>query len=234
MTTGVKNKRAIISFANKKGYYMDRMSRLSNSLRNNFDGDFLGFVHESSLGCELHENNPYSFKIAAFEQARKQGYTSILWLDSSVFAVAPVEPIFERLEQQGLVFQDAGHWLGEWSNDNCLSYFLLTRDKAMDLRMIGNAGFLGLDFNNYKANLFFDRWQAACSSGLFKGEWNNNELTESKDDRVRGHRHDMSCSSAIVHQLGIFDLAYKGDEVLQYAGIYDKVLNDTIILKAQG
>lgn len=230
----MKNKRAIISFANSKGYYMDRMARLSNSLRRNFDGDFLGFVHESSLGCELHENNPYAFKIAAFEQARKQGYTSILWLDSSVFAVAPVEPIFERLEQQGMVFQEAGHLLGTWSNDRCLQYFGITRDEAISILMIGNAGFLGLDFTNPAANIFFDKWSKACKDGIFKGEWNNNGQTESQDERCLGHRHDMSCSSAIVHQLGLFDLAYKGDEVLQYAGVYDKVLNDTIILKAQG
>lgn len=229
-----KNKRAIISFANQNGAYMDRLARLSNSLRNNFYGDFLGFVHESSLGCELHSENPYAFKIAAFQKAKEAGYTSILWLDSSVFAVASVEPIFERLERNGFVFQDAGHMLGTWSNDRCLEYFELSRDEAMKVPMIGNAGFLGLDFNDLDADLFFQTWDSAMRKGIFKGKWNNEEKTESQDDRCKGMRHDMSCSSAIVHEMGIFNLAYKGDEVLQYAGIYDKVLNDTIILKAQG
>lgn len=229
-----RNKRAIISFANQNGAYMDRLARLSNSLRNNFDGDFLGFVHESSLGCELHSENPYAFKIAAFQKAKDAGYTSILWLDSSVFAVASVEPIFERLERNGFVFQEAGHMLGTWSNDECLIHFGISRDEAMSVPMIGNAGFLGLDFNNVKANNFFGLWKRSMNSNIFKGEWNNDYKTESEDDRCKGHRHDMSCSSALVHRLGLFHMAYKGDEILQYAGIYDKVLNDTIILKAQG
>lgn len=227
-------KRAIVSFANSNGYYMQRLARLSDSLRNNFDGDFLGFVHEATIGAPLHSEAPYEFKVHAIQKAKKEGYTSVLWLDSSVFAIANVNPIFERLETQGLVFQEAGHMLGTWSNDATLNYFGITRDKAMNLPMIGNAGFLGFDFNNTLAEKFFSSWANSMNAGLFKGQWTNELTSESKDKRCKGHRHDMSCSSAIVHQMGLFDLAYKGDEVLQYAGPYDKTLNDTIILKAQG
>jgi hypothetical protein len=34
--------------------------------------------------------------------------------------------------------------------------------------------------------------------------------------------------------MGKFHLAYQGDEVLMYGGLYDAILNDTIIFKAQG
>lgn len=213
------NKRAIVSFANSKGYYIDRLARLSNSLRNNFDGDFLGFIHEASLGCELHEINPYAFKIVAFQKAIDYGYTSILWLDSSVFAVAPVEPIFEYIETNGHIAQDAGHMLGTWCNDETLDYFNMSREEADKIKMIGNAGFLGLDFTKHSSASFFEAWKQSMVDGMFKGSWDN-------------HRHDMSCSSLLWHRSGFSKV--NGNEILQYAGIYDKVLNDTIILKAQG
>jgi len=227
-------KNAIISFANSNGYYMDRMARLSNSLRDNFDGDFIGFVGEASLGCPLHSENPYAFKIYAFEKAFNVGYEKVIWLDSSVFAIAPVNPLFYTLDEQELIFQDAGHYLGNWSNDYVLNYFNITRDDAMNMKMIGNAGFLGINIETVKGLHFFEQWQKSMENGCFKGQWHNNDNTESNDVRCLGSRHDMSCSSAIVHKMGLFDLAYGGEEVLQYAGIYDKVLNDTIILKAQG
>lgn len=229
------NKRnCIVSFANSNGYYVDRLARLSNSLRDNFDGDFLGFIGEKSINAPLHSEVPYGFKIKAIERALDAGYRKILWLDSSVFAVANVKKIFDDIEKNGIVFQDAGHYLGNWANDYTLSYFEMNRNYAMGLKMIGNAGFLGIDHSSTIGDSFFYQWKASMINGCFKGEWGNDKKTESEDGRCSGHRHDMSCSSAIVHKMGIFNLAYSGEEVLQYAGIYDKVLNDTIILKAQG
>lgn len=104
----------------------------------------------------------------------------------------------------------------------------------MELKTIGNAGFLGFDFDNQIAVEFFKRWENAMINNCFQGSWTNEGNTESKDVRCRGHRHDLASSSIIVHQMGLSDLMKGGEEVLQYAGLYDEVLNDTIILKAQG
>lgn len=230
----MKSNNCIISFANSKNLYVQRLARLSDSLRNNFDGDFLSFIGEASCGAESHESVPYGFKIHCFKKAMDAGYQNILWLDTSVFAIAPVQPIFDRIEEKGFVFQDAGHFLGTWCNDFTLEYFGITRDSAMNMRMIGNAGFLGLNVQSHKAMEFFRAWDLSMFMGCFEGEWSNQLKTESDDERCLGHRHDMSASSAIIHKMGLFDLAYGGEEVLQYAGLYDKVLNETIILKAQG
>lgn len=211
--------KAIISFANSKGYYMQRLSRLSDSLRDNFDGDFLAFVGEASLGAPLHSENPYAFKIYAFEKALEAGYTQILWLDSSCFAIKNAQPIFDYIAQHGHIAQNSGHYLGTWCNDATLSYFGLSREQANGMLMIGNAGFLGLDFTRPSSQTFFNAWREAMKAGMFKGSWED-------------HRHDMSCSSASWHGMG-FNMV-GGEEFLQYAGLYDQVLNDSIILKAQG
>jgi hypothetical protein len=228
------NKNCIISFANHKGAYVDRLARLSNSLRDNFDGDFLSWIGEESLGAEKHEENPYNFKVHAFRKAVERGYKKILWLDSSVFAVGNVQKIFDDIESTGFAFQDAGHYIGNYSTDKQLEYFGLTRDAAMEMKCIGNAGLLGLDFDKMMPSNFFSKWATAMEKGLFKGSWTNEGNTESLDDRCKGSRHDLSCSSIIVNQMGIFHLTYPGDEILQYGGIFSPNINSSIILKAQG
>lgn len=217
-----KYKRAIVTFASERGNYMKGLARLSDSLRNNFDGDLIAFTNELTIGCEPHSVNPYAFKIAAIQSALDAGYEQILWLDCSVYAVGNLEPVFGMIEQNGMVFQDAGHFLGNWCNDETLEYFRLTREEAMNIRMIGNAGFLGFDINNEDAGFFFSRWSMAMEKGYFKGSW---------DD----HRHDMSCSTAVLHRLGILHYALPSDQILHYGATeFDKPLNDSIILKANG
>lgn len=226
------SKRAIISLANQRGRYIQNLSRLAESLRNNFDGDFLGFIGEASVGAPLHADNPYAFKIYAIKHAIDQGYTSLLWLDSSCFAIKKVSPIFDEIETNGYIMQEAGHFAGTWTNDSTLEYFGVTRDEAMEMPCYGNAGFLGLNMLSDIGRVFFTNWKLAMESGCFKGAWTNGHHSESYDDRCLGHRHDLSCGSIIANQLG---MQYKsGNEWLQYAGVFDETANETIIIKAQG
>lgn len=215
------SKNAIVSFANSRGNYVKGLERLHESLRNNFDGDFVGFVGESAVGSPLHSENPYAFKVHCFKKMLDQGYRKILYLDSSVFAIKNVQPCFDEIEKDGFLFQEAGHILNRWCNRVTLNYFGITEEQAEIMIMIGNAGMLGLDFDNHKAVQFFERWEASMNDGFFKGSW---------DD----HRHDMSCSSAIINKMGLINLAKKGDQWLQYATVFQETANGTIIFKAAG
>lgn len=226
------NNRAVVTFANEKGNYMKGLARLSDSLRHNFDGDLIAFTNEASIGAPSHEYNPYAFKLYAIQAALDAGYDQILWLDCSCFAVGDLNPVFNKIYADGYIMQDAGHYVGEWTNDFTLWYFGVTRDSAMKMKCYGNAGFLGLNFKHPTALQFFQNWQYAMSDGCFKGHWHNNDKTESHDERVKGHRHDLSAGSIIANRLKMKYVP--GDQWLQYAGPYDKVLNNTILIKAQG
>lgn len=215
------SKRAIVSMANERGNYIPALNRLSASLEGKFDGDFFGFIGEESIGAPLHTDTPYGFKLYAIQSARELGYTSILWLDSSCYAIRDLSPVFESIERDGMIFQEAGHLLGTWSTDEQLAYFGMTRDEAMKVPMIGNAGFLGFDFNNPIAVRFFELWNEAMEAGMFRGSWENS-------------RHDMTCSSALVYLMGLWDFAKKGNEWLQYAAPNDTPNNDTVLIFAQG
>jgi hypothetical protein len=212
--------RAVVSLANDRGNYHKALDRLAESIRLYGGGiHFFGFRSEEEVGAPPHLENPYAFKLYAIEKVRNMGYTQILWLDSSVYAVADIAPAFWHIDSFGYLMQDSGHVLGDWSNDELLNYSGLNRTTAMSIKMYGNAGMLGLDFNNIPANLFFDMWKDYMNLGLFKGSWDN-------------HRHDMSCGSLIAWALGLNYIP--GDKILQYAAPGDPLLNETIIFKAQG
>ena len=227
------SKNCIISFANKKGRYVQNLARLSESLRDNFDGDFLGFVGEQSIGAPLHTDCPYGFKIYAFKAALKAGYEKILYVDSSCFAIKNVQPCFDEIENDGFFFQNSGHTANTWMNDRTLDYFKISREEAREIPLVGNAGMLGLDFSKELPNIYFERWEKAMLDGMFVGKWDNNDKSESQSDECKGFRHDM-LGSLILHDLGVINLMKQGDQWLQYSGIFDDTANDTIIWKAQG
>jgi hypothetical protein len=225
-------KRAIVSLATERGNYYQGIARLADSLKGKFSGNFLGFMGEESIGAEKHLDNPYSFKLAAINQARLMGYTSIMWLDSSVFAIRNVDHLFDIIECDGYLMQDSGNYLGNWCNDKSLSAFDVNRDQAMNYTMYGNAGLLGLNFLDPIALSFFDRWIIAMKMGLFKGAWDNSEHSESLDSRCKGHRHEMAVGSLIAWQLGM--RYHAGDTILQYASPETEPINETICLFAAG
>lgn len=214
----------IISFATKQGNYAQGLARLSDSLRHNFEGDFLAWVHEKALGAPAHADNPYAFKVHAFLKAFEAGYDNVLWLDCSVYAVKNVQPIFDIINRQDYFFQEAGHLLGEWSNDALLDFYNIDRDTAMGINMV-MGGIMGLRKNSEVLTAL----RVALNAGIFKGQWTNELKSESKDERCLGHRHEMSAVSAIVHKMGLS----WSDQINQYAGAYDPT-PEHIILKLQG
>lgn len=190
------------------------------------------FDREEEVCAPNHEDNPYAFKVYSFDFALKCGFKNILWVDSSVYVINDISPIFKQINERGYIMQDSGFVVGNWANDKCLEYFGISRDEAMLMPMYGNAGLLGLNFGFEICKDFFNTWKKSMLDGMFKGAWNNDSKSESLDDRCLGHRHDMVCGSIIANKLGMSYV--KADEILQYASPSDEVLNDTIILKAEG
>jgi hypothetical protein len=218
------------------GGYIRGAERLRNTLLGigEFKGDLLFFTDESQINAPKHLENPYAFKTYAFNYAINLGYKKILWLDSSVYAIKQISKAWEIIEQKGFIMQYAGHNCGTWSNDNCLEYFGIDRNQAMEMPMYGNAGLLGLDMEKDICNIFLDKWHKSALDGIFKGSWNNNNNTESNDTRCKGHRHDMSAGSIIANQLGMNNEFLSTLEILQYASPEEAPINESIIFKAQG
>jgi len=228
----MKNRRCFVTFATLHNY-SNSVARLKEKLIGNIDDDVLIFNEYDQIGSPPFDENPYAFKIYAFEKAKSMGYNIVLWFDCSCYPIKNIDPIFEVIEQDGYICQQAGQLAGIWTNDATLSYFGLTRDEAMQIDMYGNAGLLGLNFNNEIANTFFELWKKSMLDGMFRGKGNNDTNSESADNRCRGHRHDMSCGSIIRHKLNMKMVS--SQEYLQYVSSPNDIpFNEKIYLFAQG
>jgi len=216
----LKDKFAIISFANNRGNYYKGLERLESSLKRvNFSGIFIGYKDEESIGAPLHVDNPYAFKIFCFAKTRAKGFKKIIYVDASVFAVDNPDCLFNILDRQGYLMQEAGHYVRDWCNQRTKDHYNLSEEELSSFLMYGNAGLLGLDFNYPIAEQFFISWNIGMLYGLFKGSWLD-------------HRHDMTVGSIIANRMNMKFI--KGDQILQYASEDEKVNNNSIIFKAAG
>ena len=118
-------------------------ARIEDSVRE-YDVDVYGWTAESQVNAPVHGSNPYAFKPHAFAKMfTETNYDNVLWLDASIWAIRDVRPIFDKVEQQGYLVQscssckDPGNtqwWsVGDYTNDETLSAYGLTRDDAMQL-----------------------------------------------------------------------------------------------------
>lgn len=224
-------KRAIVSLANNKGNYVKALSRLSKSLDGDNNADFFGFIGEHSVGAPLHTDVPYGFKVLSIDYVRSLGYSQVLWVDSSLWAIKNTFPIWEHLDVNGYFLHEAGHSVGTWCNDFTLNYFGISRDDAMKMYMF-TGGFFGLNFDFEISRKFYAQYKNSMLAGCFNGAWDNKLKTESQDERCEGHRHDMTCGSIIANKLNMTYLS--GNEWMQYSAPYKVPNNETIIFYAQG
>lgn len=172
--------RAIVNLSTLK--YKKGQERLIQTLEGKSNADLLMFMGEKSVGAPLHTDNNYAFKVYAIEMARNSGYTSVLWLDASMYVIRDLEPIFKIIEKDGYFFQDSG-WTNErWTNKRTTDYFGTNAGKQF------SSGVLGLDFTNAIAVTFFELWKQAMLDGQFHGSHTD-------------HRHDQAAGSIIAHQM---------------------------------
>jgi hypothetical protein len=140
-----------------------------------------------------HEENFYGFKCYAFEEARRQGFTSILWLDSQVIAVRPVERIFEFMESNGLYI--CGGRLENIKQDKLVDLtpealyvkMAVTKEECACLSLMCGCA-IGVNFKDEDAAHWYETWNAACQAYYFF---------------VGGRRGDEAVGSIIADKLGL-------------------------------
>jgi hypothetical protein len=180
----------------------------------------LTFISEAQVGAPSHQENPYAFKIYAIEEARRQGYNQILWLDASVYPVKDITPVFNWITEKGIFLEEAGHYAGSWSPDHVLGYFGVTRQESMAMPMF-SAGYCGFDFRNPISQEFFAEWKESMLNGMFKGSWSD-------------HRHDMTCGSIIANKIGLLPIYSKGGTFFAYVGESFGTPKETVVCLLQG
>ncbi|MEO7045098.1 MAG: hypothetical protein ABI091_07290 [Ferruginibacter sp.] len=199
----------VVSFADGSANYAKALMRLELSLKQvEFDGRFKGINDYGHIGSPFHkghpESVPYAFKAYSIKKAIEEGGRYFLWCDSPVYATKSIQPIFDHIKEHGyLFFDNVGFSIGDYTSDNCINKFGMTRQEAFDSKML-MACVMGFDIENIKAKEFLDKYINAASDGIsYIGDWSNENLQVSNDMRVKGHRHDQSVASILVKQMGL-------------------------------
>jgi hypothetical protein len=205
--------KAVIISAGITGWYPAGVKRLVRTL--NFEGwggsilTWTDYLPE----CPNHNDIPYYFKIAAFEEAIKQGFTHILWVDASFFAVRNPMQMFDIMNEQGFWFFSSGYNLAQSVNDNALHYVGKTRDEA-EQQIEWASGCVGINLENPDGKKLYEGWKKYMDAGLSKGSRLHDN--QSSDKRFLFHRQDQSCLNLAIWDLGLKNervndmIAYKG------------------------
>lgn len=204
--------KAVIINAGIGNWYGLGSRRLEKSL--NFvgwAGSTLIWADEYPPNSFKHEDYPYYMKIAAFEEAIRQGYTHILWCDSSMWAVNNPVKLFDIISEQGYYFFSSGYNLAQSVNDTGLAAVGLSRDEAETLNEWAS-GLVGIRIDNPNGKKLYERWKELMDAGLSRGSRLHDN--QSTDKRFLFHRQDQSCLSLAAWELGLSNT--KGLDMVSY------------------
>lgn len=154
----------------------------------------------------------YCLKPLALAHIAKQCNLALL-LDASVVALKPLDPLWAHIEKHGYYLGESGFSCGQWTSDEMLEAFKITRDEVIAVPQPAS-GIVGLDLRRATGKNVVEAW--VRSRHLFPGHHSNinaenraysyrNEGFVSKDPRCLGHRHDQAALGLIAHQLGLTD-----------------------------
>lgn len=212
-------KKAVINVCNTAGNYPKGQQRLKESIIKFGDCDFYGFIGERNVNAPLHSDVPYAFKPFAMQFLKDKGYDLIMWCDTSMYAVRPLETLWNIIETKGWLMEESGHHLSRWCNDRALRNMGITREQAHDIYLY-SAGMTGLNMHNDKSVKFLNDWLNFAKDG------------ETFCGSHADHRHDMSVASFLAHK---YNMSYeRGGTYLAYIGQVYGTPSETSIFHLQG
>ena len=196
-----KNNACIIS-CGVGGWYGAGITRLHRSLiHHGYAGDMILYKDVYPPNSPTHLENPYAFKIYAFREAIKAGYSLIMWLDASFWNIKTPHHIFDDIIDNGVVGFSSGYNLAQTAPDNLLARMEISRDEAELMPEIAT-GMVGLNLDNPGGKAVFEQWAQLCDEGYFRNSRTHNPA-DSKDPRFIHGRQDQSAYAAVVNKLGI-------------------------------
>jgi hypothetical protein len=192
---------AIVTFYDDKERYILAGNRQRESLESiGFPMEnYFAFRNYGEFNSPSHNDIPYAFKPYAIQEMRKKGFETIIWMDSAVYAIKQLYEMLYYINLNGFIFFDnLGYTISDYTSDICMNNFDMSREEGFNHPMI-MACLMGFNFKNQlSVKLFNEYYQAVNVYGNYEGDWNNNTNQVSKDNRVKGHRHDQSVMSLIL------------------------------------
>lgn len=171
---------------------------------------------------------PYSFKSYALKEAADRGHKYLLWCDASVVPVKSLDPLWEKIAQEGVWICRNGWTNAQWTADEAYpelfaQHFGANYKPSMEALRAANskiphvvATAFGLSMEHEAGRAFLTEYfRLASETKAFCGPWQNtNAPMVAKRNEARpagpcgppevlGHRHDQSAASVIAWRLGV-------------------------------
>lgn len=155
----------------------------------------------------------YAAKPHAMLYAFDHAAEIVLLIDASVYPIRHIEPLLDHIGNVGYYLAPSGFSAGEWTSDQMLSAFGVTRDAAMAIPGV-QSGIVGLRRDH---SCISATW--SCWASHFPGAHSNDAAADRKhhyrnvghvsdDPRCRGHRHDQAALTLIAHGVGLTNLVH--------------------------
>lgn len=210
-------------------WYPKGTDRLLKSLKEQqWSYDILSWKNES-INEFFKPKYPYTIKAAAFAEAMWRGYTNILWLDCSVWAVKKPDKFADIIEDEGGYFWKSGYNLAQTATDADLSWAGITRDEAERMPEVASNMF-GINLNCEKGKVFLNYFLDACNHGVFNSSRHHDNA--SSDERFLFGRQDQTAASLSFHKAG-FTKIYEPEHLSCYY-YPDRQIKKSVILTMQG
>lgn len=200
--------RAVVNVAAEDERFRAGQARLVETLRARRE-DFIVW-EQLPIACPRHVDVPFAFKAYALNLAARRWQT-LLWCDSSILPIRPLEPLWERIERDGYWFANNAGWSNyQWTADSAYpELFPEVFREAVDADPIAwsrtmnrhiphvVATAFGISTAHPKGRKFLDEYyRLASETQAFCGPWVNGPKYHDNPRQapcgppdVLGHRH---------------------------------------------
>lgn len=185
----------------KPSCYHKGQQRLIESLKNvEWEGDVLTYQSfPLPLGL-FNTKNPYNIKAACLKDAIDLGYTTIIWVDCSMYATNSLLPILNHINEHEFYIESNGWNCAQECSDLILEQFQIDRNQAENILMC-SSGLFGVDVTKEKGRSFVNQFVRSAIQNQFDGSRLHDN--QSRDVRFLRHRQDQSVASLIISKLEI-------------------------------
>lgn len=195
------SKKCLISYAkNGREPYEKALRRNEATAKQHTNVELLYYYNELPDGCPTHKETPYGFKPAIFKEAFDQGFTQVIWVDSTIVINRNLDRIFAETSKRGVVaFHNLGHDVNDWISDVAAQKLGLDLDKPIAQIM---ACVVGFDISTDIGRYIFDEWYEMSQDGESFHDYPSSRPTH------KAHRHDQACLSGLLHNASVSLVPY--------------------------
>jgi hypothetical protein len=100
---------------------------------------------------------PYAFKVSMIREAKRLGFKNVLYMDSSVFPLAPMSKFFDRIHEKGYIAFGNTHAVFEYFDELAAKDLKVTLDETRNIPSV-SASVIGFSTENPTGLKLLNTW----------------------------------------------------------------------------